>query len=91
MITLIKKQRGTDVIKDLIQKYGSENELERLFNQTNNMEMMKDLENWNYFLENPNEIMEKGRLWLQIKLIYLNWILKFYLQLNIMKYHLLWI
>ena len=49
-----------------------------------------DLENWNYFLENPNEIMEKGRLWLQIKLIYLNWILKFYLQLNIMKYHLLW-
>ena len=91
MITLIKKQRGTDVIKDLIQKYGSKKELERLFNQTNNMEMMKDLENWNYFLENPNEIMEKGRLWLQIKLIYLNWILKFYLQLNIMKYHLLWI
>jgi len=33
---LLKNKRGTDVIKDLIQKYGSENELERLFNQTNN-------------------------------------------------------
>ena len=47
MITLIKRQNGTDVIKDLIQKYGSKKELERLFNQTNNMEMLIDLENWN--------------------------------------------
>jgi len=60
MITLIKRQNGTDVIKDLIQKYGSKKELERLFNQTNNMEMLIDLENWNYFLENPNETIEKG-------------------------------
>lgn len=60
MFTLIKKQKGTDVIEDLIQKYGSKKELECLFNQTNNMEMLIDLENWNYFLENPNETIEKG-------------------------------
>ena len=46
MITLIKRQNGGDVIKDLIQKYDSEKELEHLFNQTNNMEMLIDLENW---------------------------------------------
>ena len=40
MITLIKRQNGGDVIKDLIQKYDSEKELEHLFNQTNNMEML---------------------------------------------------
>ena len=60
MITLIKRQKGTEVIKDLIQKYGSKKELKRLLNQTNNMEMLIDLENWNYFLENPNETIEKG-------------------------------
>ena len=60
MITLIKRMKGTEVIKDLIQKYGSKKELERLLNQTNNMEMLIDLENWNYFLKNPNEIIEKG-------------------------------
>lgn len=52
-ITLIKRQKGTDVIKDLTQKYGSKKELEGLFNQTNNMEMFIDLENWNYFIEHP--------------------------------------
>ena len=60
MITLIKRQTGTDVIEDLIEKYGSKKELERLFNQTNNVELLIDLENWNYFLENSNEIIEKG-------------------------------
>ncbi|WP_323736518.1 hypothetical protein PXD04_00670 [Methanosphaera sp. ISO3-F5] len=60
MITLIKRLKGTDVIKDLTQKYGSKKELERLFNQTSNMEMLIDLENWNFFLENPNETIEKG-------------------------------
>ena len=29
MITLIKRQKGTEVIKDLIQKYGSKKELKR--------------------------------------------------------------
>ena len=45
MITLIKRQNGGDVIKDLIQQYDSEKELEHLFNQTNNIEMLIDLEN----------------------------------------------
>lgn len=61
MITLIKKQTGTNVIKDLVEKYGFKKELERLFNQTNKMEMLIDLENWNYFLKNPNETIEKGK------------------------------
>ena len=60
MITLIKKQKGTEVIQDLTLKYGSKKELERLLNQTNNMEMLIDLENWNYFLKHPEETLEKG-------------------------------
>lgn len=60
MITLIKKQKGTEVIQDLTLKYGSKKELERLLNQTNNMEMLIDLENWNYFLKHPEETIEKG-------------------------------
>lgn len=60
MITLIKRQKGTEIIQELIHKYGSKKELERLFNQTNNMEMLIDLENWNYFLKNPDETIEKG-------------------------------
>lgn len=60
MITLIKKQKGTEVIQDLTLKYGSKKELKRLLNQTNNMEMLIDLENWNYFLKHPEETIEKG-------------------------------
>lgn len=60
MITLIKKQKGTEVIQDLTLKYGSKKELERLLNQTNNNEMLIDLENWNYFLKHPEETIEKG-------------------------------
>ncbi|RAP43436.1 MAG: hypothetical protein BZ135_09345 [Methanosphaera sp. rholeuAM6] len=60
MISLIKRIKGTDVIKELTEKYGSKKELERLYESTKDVEMLVDLENWRFFLENPNETLEKG-------------------------------
>ena len=60
IITLIQKKSGIDLINELNQKYGSEKELERLYQQTKNYEMLIDLENYKYFSKNPNEIIEKG-------------------------------
>ena len=41
--------------------YGSLKELEKTFGRTNNMVMYVDLENWKYYLKNPNEKIERGR------------------------------
>ncbi len=60
IITLIKNMSGADLIKELNQKYGSKKELERLYQQTKNYEMLIDLENYKYFSKNPEEIVEKG-------------------------------
>lgn len=60
MITLIKRLKGTEVIQDLTKKYGSKKELERLYEVTNDVEMLVDLENWKYFLKNPEETLERG-------------------------------
>lgn len=61
MITLIKRIKGTEVIKDLTEKYGSKKELERLYESTQDVELLVDLENWKYFLQNPNETLEEGK------------------------------
>lgn len=61
IITLLKKQRGYELIKDLEKKYGSIKELERLYNHTGNMLMLVDLENWKYFQKSPDEINETGK------------------------------
>ena len=60
MITLIKRLKGTEVIQDLTKRYGSKKELERLYEATNDVEMLVDLENWKYFLKNPEETLERG-------------------------------
>lgn len=60
MITLIKRLKGTEVISRLTDKYGSLKELERLYEATQDVEMLVDLENWKYFLKNPNETLEEG-------------------------------
>ena len=60
IITLIKNMSGADLINELNQKYGSKKELERLYQQTKNYEMLIDLENYKYFSKNPEEIVEKG-------------------------------
>ena len=40
--------------------YGSIKQLEKILQQTNNMLMYVDLENWKYYLKNPHEKIERG-------------------------------
>ena len=58
IITLVKKQTGHEFIREMEETYKSLNELEKLFKRTNNMKMYVDMENWKYYKENPNEMIE---------------------------------
>lgn len=58
IITLIKKQTGQEYIKEMELTYKSISELEKLFKRTNNMKMYVDLENWRYYKNNPDEMIE---------------------------------
>lgn len=58
IITLVKKQSGHEFIKEMEDTYKSINELEKLFNRTNNMKMYVDLENWKYYKDNLDETIE---------------------------------
>ena len=58
IITLVKKQTGLEFIKDMELTYKSISELEKTFKRTNNMKMYVDLENWKYYIENPDEMIE---------------------------------
>jgi hypothetical protein len=60
MITLIKKQKGHEVIKEFISKYGTMEDLEKLYKDTGNPLFLMDLENWNIFKDNPNETLTSG-------------------------------
>ena len=61
MLTLIKEQSSKKFIKEMEKTYGSIKQLEKTLKQTNNMIMYVDLENWKYYLKNPDEKIERGR------------------------------
>ena len=58
IITRVKKQTGEEFIREMQDTYNSITELEKLSKRTNNMKMCIDLENWKYYMENPNEMIE---------------------------------
>jgi len=60
IITMTKKQKGPDAIKEFAKKYGSIKEVERLYEKTANPLFLVDYENWKYFKENPDEELESG-------------------------------
>jgi DNA-binding MarR family transcriptional regulator len=62
IISLIKKEKGYEVIKEFSKKYGSVNELERLYKKTGNNLFLVDLENWKYLKKNPDEEIERGEI-----------------------------
>ncbi|KZX11074.1 HVO_A0114 family putative DNA-binding protein [Methanobrevibacter curvatus] len=69
IITLVKKEKGHEVIKEFTKKYESIKELERLYKETGNNLFLVDLENWKYLKENPNEEIERGEIKITNKLI----------------------
>lgn len=62
IITLTKEQKGSDVIKDLEDKYGSHKHLEALYKKTGNNLYLVDLNNWDYFIDNPEEMLEQSKM-----------------------------
>jgi len=60
MLTLIKKQKGTEILKEFEEKYGTIKELERLYKETGNNLFLVDYENWKYFKDNPDEELESS-------------------------------
>ncbi|MDR2623653.1 MAG: winged helix-turn-helix transcriptional regulator [Methanobrevibacter sp.] len=68
IITLIKKQKGYEVIKEFTEKYGSLKELERLYKETGNNLFLVDYENWKFLRDNPEEELERGEIKITNKL-----------------------
>jgi DNA-binding Lrp family transcriptional regulator len=60
MITLIKKQKGHEVIKEFIEKYGTMEDLEKFYKDTGNPLFLVDLENWDFLKDNPDETLTSG-------------------------------
>jgi len=61
-LTMIRKIKGKEKIKELENTYGSLKNLKRLFEKDDeNMLLYSDLEDWEYFLEHPNEELEEGK------------------------------
>jgi hypothetical protein len=61
---------GKELIQDLKKAYGSIPELEKLYeNNLDNLKLYTDLEDWKYFLENPDEIIEDGKTIIDDKLV----------------------
>jgi len=59
IVNLNKKQTGLDFIKEMEKSYGSIQQLEKMFKETNNMVYYVDLEAWKYHLDHLNEEIER--------------------------------
>ena len=61
-ITLIKEVKGSELIQNFEKTYGSLNRLEKLHERNpENMEIYMDLDDWKYYLDNLDEIIEDGK------------------------------
>lgn len=62
-VKLIKEMTGKELIKELESTYGSLNKLKRTYKRNkNNMKLYTDLEDWKYFLKNPNEKAKQSKV-----------------------------
>jgi predicted transcriptional regulator len=60
---LIRKIKGEDLISEYKEKYGELKELKKLFEKDNtNVKLELDIDEWEYFKNNPDEILEQTRV-----------------------------
>ncbi|KZX11663.1 hypothetical protein [Methanobrevibacter filiformis] len=59
IISLVKEQKGTEVIKEFENKYGSIDSLNEKWERTKNVLYYSDLEAWKYYLKNPDKKYKK--------------------------------
>lgn len=61
-VTMVRKIKGKDKIRELEEKYGTFQNLNKLFeNDDENMLVYSDIEDWEYFIEHPDEDLEEGK------------------------------
>lgn len=59
MLKLIKKRKGSEFIQELKEKYTSQNTLKRLMEkEPDNLLYPLDFDDWLYYLEHPDEVIE---------------------------------
>ncbi len=62
IIQLTRKINGRALVQELEKTYGSIDALEELYQENlDNLKLYTDLEDWKYFLENPQEVIEDGK------------------------------
>jgi len=61
IITLTKEQKAIESIKSFEKEYESIERLRRAQEKTGSMKMLVDLENWEYYLKNPDEIVFESK------------------------------
>jgi len=59
IIELNKKQTGKEYIKEMEKTYGSIEQLEKMYNETNNAIFYADLNAWKYQLKHPDEEIKR--------------------------------
>ena len=57
-ITLTRKTNGKGLIEIFKKNYGSIENLEKILKEKRDMKMKLDLDDWKYFLKNPDEKVE---------------------------------
>ncbi|KZX10144.1 HVO_A0114 family putative DNA-binding protein [Methanobrevibacter curvatus] len=62
MINLVRNIEAKEIIKELEKKYSTIKHLKTIIKQEKNMKLEFDLEQWEYALENPEEIIKDGKV-----------------------------
>lgn len=61
-VTMVKRIKGKDKIRELEKKYRTLKRLKKLFEKDNeNMLLYSDIEDWEYFQNHPNEDLDEGK------------------------------
>ncbi|MCK9152287.1 hypothetical protein [Methanobacterium alcaliphilum] len=61
-IQLMRKIKGKQLVMELQTEYGSIYKLEKLYDEdVDNLKLYTDLEDWKFYSENPEDILEDGK------------------------------
>jgi DNA-binding MarR family transcriptional regulator len=61
-ITLVRQINGRELVEEFENTYGSLKRLENLYKRKpENMKLYSDLDDWKYFMEHPDEIIEDAK------------------------------
>ena len=66
-IKLIREIIGKDLIKEYEKKYDNPEELKKIFEETEDMKLELDYDEWNYFIKHPEETLEQTHIIYSIK------------------------